>query len=202
LFGFTMLSGQACCAGTRVFVQQDFHDEFVDQLTKFASSTKVGNPLDPKTTVGPLVSKEQFDRVKGYLALGKEEGAKARVGGEAGTGKGYFVDPTVFTGVKNEMRIAREEIFGPVASVIPFKDKNDAVLQGNDTTYGLAAAVWTNDVSRAHKVARALKAGAVWVNSTTTSTRARLSAATSSQALAANWVSTRSNFIRRSSRST
>jgi acyl-CoA reductase-like NAD-dependent aldehyde dehydrogenase len=164
LFGFTMLSGQVCCAGTRVFVQQDFHDEFVDQLTKFAATTKAGNPLDPKTTVGPLVSKEQFDRVKGYLALGKEEGAKARVGGEAGTGKGYFVDPTVFTGVKNDMRIAREEIFGPVASVIPFKDENDAVLQGNDTTYGLAAAVWTNDVSRAHKVARALKAGTVWVN--------------------------------------
>src|ERR1700733_15369711 len=164
LFGFTMLSGQVCCAGTRVFVQQDFHDEFVDQLTKFAATTKAGNPLDPKTTVGPLVSKEQFDRVKGYLALGKEEGAKARVGGEAGTGKGYFVDPTVFTGVKNDMRIAREEIFGPVASVIPFKDENDAVFQGNDTTYGLAAAVWTNDVSRAHKVARALKAGTVWVN--------------------------------------
>jgi acyl-CoA reductase-like NAD-dependent aldehyde dehydrogenase len=164
LFGFTMLSGQVCCAGTRVFVQQDFHDEFVDKLTRFAGSAKAGNPLDPKTTVGPLVSKEQFDRVKGYLALGKEEGAKARVGGEAGTGKGYFVDPTVFTGVKNDMRIAREEIFGPVASVIPFKDENDAVLQGNDTTYGLAAAVWTNDVSRAHKVARALKAGTVWVN--------------------------------------
>jgi acyl-CoA reductase-like NAD-dependent aldehyde dehydrogenase len=164
LFGFTMLSGQVCCAGTRVFVQQDFHDEFVDHLTKYAASTKAGNPLDPKTTVGPLVSKEQFERVKGYLAIGKEEGATARVGGEAGTGKGYFVDPTVFTGVNNDMRIAREEIFGPVASVIPFKDETDAVLQGNDTTYGLAAAVWTNDVSRAHKVARALKAGTVWVN--------------------------------------
>jgi acyl-CoA reductase-like NAD-dependent aldehyde dehydrogenase len=164
MFGFTMLSGQVCCAGTRVFVQQDFHDEFVDHLTKFTASTKAGNPLDPKTTVGPLVSKEQFDRVKGYLALGKEEGATARLGGEASTGKGYFVDPTIFTGVKNDMRIAREEIFGPVASVIPFKDENDAVFQGNDTTYGLAAAVWTNDVSRAHKVARALKAGTVWVN--------------------------------------
>jgi acyl-CoA reductase-like NAD-dependent aldehyde dehydrogenase len=164
MFGFTMLSGQVCCAGTRVFVQQDFHDEFVDHLTKFTASTKAGDPLDPKTTVGPLVSKEQFDRVKGYLALGKEEGATARLGGEASTGKGYFVNPTIFTGVKNDMRIAREEIFGPVASVIPFKDENDAVFQGNDTTYGLAAAVWTNDVSRAHKVARALKAGTVWVN--------------------------------------
>jgi acyl-CoA reductase-like NAD-dependent aldehyde dehydrogenase len=164
LFDFTMLSGQVCCAGTRVFVQQDFHDEFVDALTKHAASSRAGNPLDPKTTIGPLVSKEQFDRVKGYLALGKKEGAHAQLGGEARTGKGYFVDPTIFTGVNNDMRIAREEIFGPVASVIPFKDENDAVLQGNDTTYGLAAAVWTNDVGRAHKVARALKAGTVWVN--------------------------------------
>ncbi len=164
LFGFTMLSGQVCCAGTRVFVQQDFHDEFVDKLTKYASQSKAGNPLDPKTTIGPLVSKEQFERVKGYLDIGKKEGAHASLGGEVRKGKGYFVDPTIFTGVKNDMRIAREEIFGPVASVIPFKDENDAVLQGNDTTYGLAAAVWTNDVSRAHKVARALKAGTVWVN--------------------------------------
>jgi acyl-CoA reductase-like NAD-dependent aldehyde dehydrogenase len=164
LFGFTMLSGQVCCAGTRVFVQEGFHDEFVDALTKYASNTKAGNPLDPKTTVGPLVSKEQFERVKGYLALGKKEGAHTQLGGEARTGKGFFVDPTIFTGVNNDMRIAREEIFGPVASVIPFKDENDAVLQGNDTTYGLAAAVWTNDVGRAHKVARALKAGTVWVN--------------------------------------
>ena len=164
LFGFTMLSGQVCCAGTRVFVQRDFHDEFVDKLTKYASQSKAGNPLDPKTTIGPLVSKEQFERVKGYLDIGKKEGAQASLGGEVRKGKGYFVDPTIFTGVKNDMRIAREEIFGPVASVIPFKDENDAVLQGNDTTYGLAAAVWTNDVSRAHKVARALKAGTVWVN--------------------------------------
>jgi acyl-CoA reductase-like NAD-dependent aldehyde dehydrogenase len=98
LFDFTMLSGQVCCAGTRVFVQQDFHDEFVDALTKHAASSRAGNPLDPKTTIGPLVSKEQFDRVKGYLALGKKEGAHAQLGGEARTGKGYFVDPTIFTG--------------------------------------------------------------------------------------------------------
>jgi len=164
LFGFTMLSGQVCCAGTRVFVQQDFHDEFVDKLTKQASAAKAGDPLDPKTMIGPLVSREQFDRVKGYLDIGKKEGAEPKLGGDVRKGKGYFVDPTIFTNVKNDMRIAREEIFGPVASVIPFKDENDAVLQGNDTTYGLAAAVWTNDVSRAHKVARALKAGTVWVN--------------------------------------
>jgi acyl-CoA reductase-like NAD-dependent aldehyde dehydrogenase len=164
LFGFTMLSGQVCCAGTRVFVQRDFHDEFVDKLTKQAAQAKAGDPLDPKTMIGPLVSKEQFERVKGYLDIGKKEGAEPKLGGDVRDGKGYFVDPTIFTNVKNDMRIAREEIFGPVASVIPFKDENDAVLQGNDTTYGLAAAVWTNDLSRAHKVARALKAGTVWVN--------------------------------------
>jgi acyl-CoA reductase-like NAD-dependent aldehyde dehydrogenase len=164
LFGFTMLSGQVCCAGTRVFVQRDFHDEFVDKLTKQAAQAKAGDPLDPKTMIGPLVSKEQFERVKGYLDIGKKEGAEPKLGGDVRDGKGYFVDQTIFTNVKNDMRIAREEIFGPVASVIPFKDENDAVLQGNDTTYGLAAAVWTNDLSRAHKVARALKAGTVWVN--------------------------------------
>jgi acyl-CoA reductase-like NAD-dependent aldehyde dehydrogenase len=164
MFGFCMLSGQVCCAGARVFVQREFQDRFVDALTRYASNVKAGDPLDPKTTVGPLVSKEQFDQVKGYLELGKQEGAKPSLDGAVGTGKGFFVDPTIFTGVNNEMRIAREEIFGPVASVIPFKDENDAILQGNDTSYGLAAAVWTNDVSRAHKVARALKAGTVWVN--------------------------------------
>jgi acyl-CoA reductase-like NAD-dependent aldehyde dehydrogenase len=164
VFGFTMLSGQVCCAGTRVFVQEDFHDRFADALTRYTSKVRAGDPLDPKTTVGPLVSKEQFDRVKGYLAIGKNEGAKLTTGGDVTDGKGYFVNPTVFTDVKNTMQIAREEIFGPVVSVIPFKDENDAVLQGNDTTYGLAAAVWTNDVSRAHKVARRLKAGTVWVN--------------------------------------
>lgn len=164
VFGFTMLSGQVCCAGTRVFVQRDFHDQFVDALTRYTSNVKAGDPLDPETTVGPLVSKEQFNRVKSYLDIGKKDGARTTIGGDVAGGKGYFVNPTVFVDVKNNMRIAREEIFGPVASVIPFKDENDAVLQGNDTTYGLAAGIWTNDVSRAHKVARALKAGTVWVN--------------------------------------
>lgn len=164
VFGFCMLSGQVCCAGTRVFVQSDFHDRFVDHLTRYASNVKAGDPLDPGTMVGPLVSREQFNRVKGYLDVGKNEGPKTALGGEASTGKGFFVDPTIFTDVKNSMKIAREEIFGPVASVIPFKDENDAVFQGNDTTYGLAAAVWTQDVSRAFRVARALKAGTVWIN--------------------------------------
>jgi phenylacetaldehyde dehydrogenase len=115
--------------------------------------------------MGPLVSSEQHERVLGYLKLAREEGAQAKAGGERGPqSKGYFIKPTIYTGAKNGMRIAREEIFGPVAVLIPFKDEDDAVLQGNDTTYGLGAGVWTRDISRAHKVARALKAGSVWVN--------------------------------------
>jgi acyl-CoA reductase-like NAD-dependent aldehyde dehydrogenase len=164
MMGVFFNSGQVCCAGTRIFVQKDVYEKFNDQLSKFSAGVTMGDGLDPKTVIGPLVSKEQFDKVKGYLELGKKEGARVTVGGEAGTGKGYFVKPTVFADVNNNMRIAREEIFGPVAATIPFKDENDAVLQGNDTDYGLAAAVWTSDVGRAHKVARALKAGTVWVN--------------------------------------
>jgi acyl-CoA reductase-like NAD-dependent aldehyde dehydrogenase len=123
-----------------------------------------GNPLDPKTRLGPVVSQEQFERVGGYLEAGKREGARVTTGGAVSEGKGYFIKPTIFADVKNDMKIAREEIFGPVAAAISFKDENDAIFQGNDTTYGLAAAVWTRDISRAHKVARALKAGTVWVN--------------------------------------
>ena len=164
MMGVFFNSGQVCCAGTRIFVQKDVYDKFNDSLTKFSAGMTMGDGLDPKTMMGPLVSKEQFDKVKGYLELGKKEGARVTVGGEAAGGKGYFVKPTVFADVNNNMRIAREEIFGPVAATIPFKDENDAVLQGNDTDYGLAAAVWTSDLGRAHKVARALKAGTVWVN--------------------------------------
>jgi acyl-CoA reductase-like NAD-dependent aldehyde dehydrogenase len=164
MMGVFFNSGQVCCAGTRIFVQQDMYDQFVDQLATFSKGVSYGDPLDPKTVMGPVVSKEQFDRVKGYLEVGKNEGAKVAAGGETGKGKGYFVQPTVFTGVNNNMKIAREEIFGPVAAAIPFKDESDAVFQGNDTEYGLAAAVWTRDLGRAHKVARALKAGTVWVN--------------------------------------
>ena len=157
-------SGQVCVAGTRIFVQHDMYDKFVDQFAKASERMTVGDPLDPKTRLGPLVSREQFDRVNNYLNVGQQEGARIAMGGGATEGKGYFVKPTLFTGVTNNMRIAREEIFGPVAAAIPFKDENDAVLQGNDTTYGLAAAVWTKDVSRAHRIARALKAGTVWIN--------------------------------------
>jgi aldehyde dehydrogenase (NAD+) len=137
-------------------------------LAEAVKTMKQGSGLESDSRIGPLVSKEQLDRVTSYLDVGKKEGAKAVIGGERNTEKGlekgYFVKPTIFTGVKNDMRIAREEIFGPVVSVIPFKDENDAVLQGNDTAYGLAAGVWTRDVSKAHRVARAIRAGTVWVN--------------------------------------
>jgi aldehyde dehydrogenase (NAD+) len=129
---------------------------------------KQGPGLEPGVQVGPLVSKEQLDRVTSYLDVGKKEGAKPLTGGERNTAKGlengYFVKPTVFTGVKSDMRIAQEEIFGPVVSVLPFKDEHDAIFEGNNSLYGLAAGVWTKDVSKAHKVARALRAGTVWVN--------------------------------------
>ncbi len=157
--------GQVCCAATRMFVQEGIYDEFAERISAKANEIKLGQPLNPATTMGPLVSSEQHERVLGYLKLAHDEGAKAKAGGERGPqAKGYFVKPTIYTDVKNEMRIAREEIFGPVAVLIPFKDENDAILQGNDTTYGLGAGVWTQDVGRAHKVARALKAGSVWVN--------------------------------------
>jgi aldehyde dehydrogenase (NAD+) len=164
MMGVYFNSGQVCCAGTRIFVQRDRYDEVVDKLTNFSKNVSIGDPFDQKSTLGPLVSREQFDRVKGYLDVGKKEGAKVTVGGEPMGGKGYFVKPTLFAGVNNDMRIAREEIFGPVGAAIPFKDENDAVLQGNTTEYGLSAAVWTRDISRAHKIARAMKAGTVWVN--------------------------------------
>ena len=168
LMGIFFNQGQVCCAGSRLFVQEKLYEEFTDKVGAFAQQVKLGPPLDPETRMGPLVSSEQYDRVKGYLKIGKDEGAKLKAGGEAATdgklAKGYFIKPTVFTGVKNSMRIAQEEIFGPVVAAIPFKDEHDAVFQGNDTMYGLAAGVWTRDVTKAHKVARALKAGTVWVN--------------------------------------
>ena len=150
MFGVFFNSGQVCCAGTRIFVQRDI-TIVVDQLTTFSKNIKAGDPLDPKTTIGPVVSRSSSIGSRVTSMSARRKARKAALGGEIGKGKGYFVDPTVFSGVKNDMQIAREEIFGPVATAIPFKDENDAVLQGNDTEYGLAAAVWTHDISRAHQ---------------------------------------------------
>lgn len=165
MLGIFLNQGQVCAAGSRIFVQQGIYEQFIDQLCKAAEAMKMGPPLDPGTRLGPLVSREQYDRVTNYIKVGRSEGASVKMGGEEKVQpKGYYVKPTVFAGVKNSMRIAQEEIFGPVAAAIPFKDENDAVLQGNETNYGLAAAVWTRDISRAHTIARRLKAGTVWIN--------------------------------------
>jgi len=157
--------GEVCAAGSRLFVEEPVHDEFVSKLTDRVKTLKVGDPMDKSTRMGPVVSKAQMDTVMSYIEAGTREGAKLVAGGKrAGSGKGYFVEPTIFDGVSNTMTIAREEIFGPVLSVIPFRSVDDGLAQGNATTYGLAAAVWTRDVAKALKAARAIRAGTVWVN--------------------------------------
>ena len=167
LTGIFYNKGEVCAAGSRLLVEQRVHDEFVGKLVERVKGLKVGDPMDKTTRMGPVVSARQLESVLGYVEAGRRDGATLAAGGErarVGNGRGYFVQPTVFTGVTNAMRIAREEIFGPVLSVIPFKDVDDAVAQGNETFYGLAAAVWTRDVGKALRVARALRAGTVWVN--------------------------------------
>ncbi|MGD8321546.1 MAG: aldehyde dehydrogenase family protein [Gemmatimonadota bacterium] len=158
--------GEVCAAGSRVLVESSVYDEFVDAFRGRAEKMTIGDPMDSGTRLGAIVTEEQLDRVMGYVEKGKEEGARLVTGGERATvnGKGNFVKATVFADVEPEMVIAREEIFGPVAAVIPFDDVDDAIDVANRTIYGLAAGIWTRDVGKAHRVAQEVQAGTVWIN--------------------------------------
>jgi len=165
LFGVFINQGEVCSAGSRILVEKTIYSKFVESMTEKAKRIKLGAPMERETKMGPLVSKEQYDRVRSYLEIGKKE-AKVAIGGGRPEqfGKGYYVEPTIFYDVENSARIAREEIFGPVASVIPFDGEGEAIRIANDTPYGLAAAVWTRDIFKAFRVVKALRAGIVWVN--------------------------------------
>ena len=147
-----------------MFVQEDAHDEFVEKLSKKVESRKVGDPFDPETEQGPQVDKNQFDTIMSYINKGNAEGAKCVTGGARLGDKGFFIKPTVFANVTDNMTIAREEIFGPVLSVLKFSDIDEVIDRGNATEYGLAAAVWTRDIAKAHAVADGIRAGTLWVN--------------------------------------
>jgi len=165
LFGVFINQGEVCSAGSRILVERSIYPRFVEAMTEKAKRIRLGAPLQRETKMGPLVSKEQYERVRSYQELGKQE-AKLAVGGgrPEAFGKGYYVEPTIFCDVDNSARIAREEIFGPVAAVIPFQNEAEAIRIANDTPYGLAAAVWSRDIFKAFRVVKALRAGIVWVN--------------------------------------
>jgi betaine-aldehyde dehydrogenase len=165
LFGVFINQGEVCSAGSRVLVQRSIYSKFVEAMTEKARTIKLGPPLDRSTKMGPLVSRDQYDRVLAYQQLGKSEAKLALGGGRpASMSRGYYVEPTIFYDVDNSSRIAQEEIFGPVASVIPFDDERDAVRIANDSPFGLAAAVWTRDIYRGLRMVKAIRAGIVWVN--------------------------------------
>lgn len=163
-FGLFFNQGQCCCAGSRVFVEDSVHDEFVAKLKDLASKRKLGPPLDKETRQGPQVDQAQFDKIMSYIQKGKSEGAHCVTGGNRHGERGYFIQPTIFDQVTDEMSIAQDEIFGPVMSVLRFSDWEDLIARANKTFYGLAAAVWTKDVTKAHDFARRVRAGTVWVN--------------------------------------
>jgi aldehyde dehydrogenase (NAD+) len=167
--GIFAATGQTCIAGSRLFVQEAVHDEVVERLSEKAESIKLGNPLDEETEMGPVAFEKQLEKIKGYISVGQEEGAELVCGGKPPENPelqdGFFIEPTIIIGVDNHMTVAREEIFGPVLSVISAESEEEIIRQANDTPYGLAAGIWTRDLQRAHRVAHALKAGTVWINS-------------------------------------
>jgi acyl-CoA reductase-like NAD-dependent aldehyde dehydrogenase len=166
--GIFAATGQTCIAGSRALIQRSIHAEFVDRLLALARTAHMGDPLDLSTQVGPVTTRPQYEKILDYIRIAKEEGAECRLGGGPAErpecGSGWFVEPTVFTGVKPEMRIANEEVFGPVLSIIPFDDEDEAVRIANGTVYGLAAGVWTTSIRRALLMSERLEAGTVWIN--------------------------------------
>lgn len=166
--GIFAATGQTCIAGSRLLIQRSIHDIFVDKIVNFAKTAKMGNPLSTETQVGPVTNLIQYEKILGYLKIANEEGAKCVLGGGRATRpeceNGWFVEPTIFTHVNNKMRIAQEEIFGPVLSVIPFEDEKEAIEIANDVLYGLAAGIWTQDMRKVFSVSKAIQAGTVWVN--------------------------------------
>lgn len=163
-FALFFNQGQCCCAGSRLFVEDRIYDEFVEKSAKRARARKVGDPFDPQTEQGPQVDQTQFEKVLGYIEAGKNEGARLMCGGNRAGNRGYFVEPTVFADVKDNMSVAREEIFGPVMSILKFSSVEDVIKRANTTMYGLAAAVYTRDIAKAHSVASRVRAGTVWIN--------------------------------------
>ena len=166
--GIFAASGQTCIAGSRLLVQSTIHDEFVEKFIQVASAAKLGNPMEMTTQVGPVTTKAQYDRILEYMEIARSQGGKCVMGGGAasvaGAEDGWFVQPSVFTGIDNNMRIAREEVFGPILSVIPFEDEAEAFRLANDSNYGLAAGVWTTDMGRSFRASKQLRAGSVWIN--------------------------------------
>jgi phenylacetaldehyde dehydrogenase len=156
--------GQCCCAGSRLYVEKEIYDRVVEGVADYAKKIRVGPGLDPKTQMGPLVSTEQLDRVCGYLDSGFSQGAKAAAGGKKTGDRGYFVEPTVLVDTREDMKVVQEEIFGPVVTAMPFTDPEEIIPRANNSDYGLAAGVWTRDISKAHRMAELLRAGTVWIN--------------------------------------
>jgi aldehyde dehydrogenase (NAD+) len=166
--GIFAATGQTCIAGSRLLLQESIHDEFIEKLTALAKTARMGDPMNMETQVGPVTTRQQYDKVLGYIEVAKQDGAELLMGGAPATrpecGNGWFIEPTIFCGVENRMRIAQEEVFGPILSVIKFKDEDEAVAIANDTLYGLGSGVWTSDIGRAFRMSERIQAGTVWVN--------------------------------------